>query len=135
MTKAFFSFDYSDLNNATIIQNAFSFKRVAMPVFIKQAKWNEIIGKGEDFTKKFVKNAVLSSDVTVFLVGENTFRYKMATRWPLRGSVTIRPDNVWRALNRKCGRSCRWRLSSCASVSCARSSAVRRWRSASLRDE
>ncbi len=77
MTKAFFSFDYSDFNNAAIIQNAFGFKRVAMPIFIEQAKWNNIIKKGEEFTKKFIKSAVLSSDVTVFLVGENSFRYKM----------------------------------------------------------
>ncbi len=76
MYRAFFSFDYIDFNNASIVHNACRFKRAAQTFLIDESVWNEAVGKGEAHTKKLIEKGIIFSDVAIFLVGAKTFQSK-----------------------------------------------------------
>ncbi len=76
MHRIFFSFDYADFDNACIIRNACRFKQAASALFIGKSIWSQATLGGEAAIKKLIDFGVTRSDVTVFLVGENTHRRK-----------------------------------------------------------
>ena len=76
MHRIFFSFDYADFDNACIIRNACRFKKAASALFIEKSIWNQATLGGDADIGKLIDFGVTKSDVTVFLVGENTHRRK-----------------------------------------------------------
>ena len=72
MHRVYFSFDYDDFSAADIINSTFLRKRVANTFFIEKPVWNGALRKGKVYVKRLIEKCVLGSDVTVFLVGDNT---------------------------------------------------------------
>ena len=73
MSRVYFCFSQSDYNSATIINNACKFKQVARAVFFDRTIWNEATKKGDKAITELVDKAVTHTDVTVFLIGANTY--------------------------------------------------------------
>ena len=73
MARIYFSFSYADYKSASIVYNACRINRISSPIFFDQAVWNGARKKGDGATKELIDRALLHSDLTVFLIGRNTY--------------------------------------------------------------
>jgi hypothetical protein len=73
VARIYLSFSYADFTSASIVYNSCKVNRIPSPIFLEQAVWNGARKKGDGATKELIDRALSHADITVFLIGRNTY--------------------------------------------------------------
>lgn len=74
--KVFFSFEYSDVQRAMNVRNSNVLTGAQKAGFIDKADFEKVEKDGDDAIKRWIKNQLDGTSVTVVLVGANTCKSK-----------------------------------------------------------
>lgn len=77
MRKVFFSFEYGDVSRAMVVRNSWVTHGTQTAAgFIDKAEFEEVEQKGDAAIKRWIKEQMEGTSVTVVLVGEKTKKSK-----------------------------------------------------------